>query len=201
MDNVQTARLALIAYLAEQWPTGRMGRTALMKSSYFLQTVRQVPLGYRFTLYSYGPFDSDVLADLDSAEVLGAVRSNVVYYPGGYGYEIQPAAHAEHVKAWAAAFLNRHREDIDWVLSELGNLGSAELELVSTMVYVDREARRASETPSFDELLRRVRDIKPRFPELQVRRHAESLARKGLLQAVPSVGDTRIQRAAIGPSD
>jgi hypothetical protein len=84
----QDARLAVITELVSRAPSGHVGRTALMKFCYLLQTVRGVPLGYRFTLYSYGPFDSSVLSDLGTAESLGAVRSNVVYHSGGYGYRI-----------------------------------------------------------------------------------------------------------------
>src|SRR5438477_5059079 len=87
-SKLQDARLAVITELASRAPNGHIGRTALMKFSYFLQTVRGVPLGYRFTLYSYGPFDSNVLSDLSTTENLGAVQSSLTYYPGGYGYQI-----------------------------------------------------------------------------------------------------------------
>ncbi len=33
----------------------RLGRTAIIKCLYFLQEAEGVPLGYRFTLYTYGP--------------------------------------------------------------------------------------------------------------------------------------------------
>ena len=84
-NKLQDARLAVIAKLATLAPAGYLGRTALMKFCYLLQTVRQVPLGYRFTLYSYGPFDSDVLSDLGTA----------VQYLGGYGYRIRKSDRAE----------------------------------------------------------------------------------------------------------
>ena len=64
MSDGNEARLALITVLAARSKGGYMGRTALMKYMYLLQTVRGLPLNYRFTLYSYGPFDADVLVDL-----------------------------------------------------------------------------------------------------------------------------------------
>ena len=76
MDHDENARIATLVAIAERRPG--LGRTALMKICYLLQTLGDVPLGYHFTLYSYGPFDSDVLADLASAEVLGGVSSRVV---------------------------------------------------------------------------------------------------------------------------
>src|SRR5450432_1407815 len=93
--KLQNDRLAMITELVSRAPAGYVGRTALMKFCYLLQTVRQVPLGYRFTLYSYGPFDSEVLSDLGTAEAMHAVKSNVVSYPGGYGYRIQKSERAD----------------------------------------------------------------------------------------------------------
>jgi hypothetical protein len=81
--NIESNRIAVITRLAERSPG--LGRTALMKYCYFVQTLRRVPLGYSFSLYSYGPFDSDVLADLDVTESMGGVKTEVVYHTGGYG--------------------------------------------------------------------------------------------------------------------
>ena len=66
-------RTASIAELVRKASAG-FGRTALMKCLYFLQTVHRVPLGYHFGLYTYGPFDSDVLSD--SIKV-GSVRLSI----------------------------------------------------------------------------------------------------------------------------
>ena len=90
MNEINKARLALLPVLAEQAPAGHIGRTALMKYMYFPQTVRGVPLGYNFSMYSYGPFDSDVLADLSSAEMMNIVDVAPVEFAGGYGYSIEP---------------------------------------------------------------------------------------------------------------
>ena len=79
------ARLGILAELARQ---ARLGRTALMKILFFLQESRGVPLNYQFSLYSYGPFDSDVLSDISSAERLNVLKSTTIYYPSGIGYDI-----------------------------------------------------------------------------------------------------------------
>ena len=179
MTDLDNKRVALIASLAQINP-GK-GRTALMKLCYFLQTLRRAPLEYHFTLYSYGPFDSDVLADLDTAEALGAVQASVSYYPGGYGYEIRPAGQCESAKQLAAGFLNRHETDIDWVIAEFGGLDAADLELTSTIVYIDREALSAQERLQNEALVQRVRDVKPHFTEEQVRDQVRDLNEKNIL--------------------
>lgn len=104
-------RLAVIASLAQK--CDNLGRTALMKYCYFLQVLRGVPLGYRFSLYSYGPFDSDVLADLDTAESVDGVKSSVVYFQGGYGYKIEPGARAERLTELGGEFLASHQPDLN----------------------------------------------------------------------------------------
>jgi hypothetical protein len=186
MIDPQLQRAALIARLAERSPARCIGRTAVMKFCYLLQTLRRVPLGYHFTLYCYGPFDADVLSDLDAAEALGVVTSSVVPYPGGYGYNIRPTGEVAHVERWAGEFLRRYDTEIGWVLAEFGNLGAVDLELTSTIVYVDFEAARRRETLSRAELARRVQDVKPRFPEPQICGWVELLSQKRLLSSLPA---------------
>src|SRR5258708_4427600 len=99
-------RIALIADLVARAPT-RLGRTALMKCLFFLKVVGQVPLPYSFGLYTYGPFDSNVLDDLQYAEALGAVEGHLVEYPRARGYEYQRGPKFEDVEKQALEFLSR----------------------------------------------------------------------------------------------
>ena len=85
-DHGWRLRLAILSTLVKQAPQ-KPGRTALMKFAYLLQTVRGVPLGYRFELYNYGPYDSTVLSDLSQAVTLKAMKSATVNYTSGYGYQ------------------------------------------------------------------------------------------------------------------
>ena len=184
MTEQQEKRLALIPTLAQNSPQRQIGRTALMKFMYFLQVLRRVPLGYRFSLYSYGPFDSNVLHDLSVAESLGAVESKTVLYPGGYGYEISAAGKAGWLQKRAEKFVHRHQKDVHWVMEKFGAMSSAHLELVSTIIFVDREAAEKEQTLGLDKLARQVHEIKPHFSESDVLPFAQSLTKDKLLQAV-----------------
>jgi uncharacterized protein len=177
MADLLEDRMALISVLVARSPQGHLGRTAVMKLLYFLQTLRDVPLGYRFTLYSYGPFDSDVLANLQTAESLGVVESTVVGYSGGYGYKIREGSRARWLQERASTFLEDYDEDIRWATGRFGDLSSAQLELVSAIVYVDRE-----EDFSIDEIVQTVKEIKPHFSIEQIERFATSLQSDGLLR-------------------
>ena len=164
-NNLQDARIAVITELASRAPNGFLGRTSIMKLCYFLQELRDVPLGYNFTLYYYGPFDSDVLSNLGSAEALQSITSETVYHLGGYGYQIKKGEGGDAVVAIAKDFIHKHQDSLTWVLSEFGSHNPSDLELESTIVFVDREFSRKPESITLPDLAKRVRDVKPRFSE------------------------------------
>lgn len=174
-------RRALIPVLAARSRKGCIGRTALMKYMYLLQTVRGVPLGYRFTLYSYGPFDSDVLADLSVAEAFEAVKSELELYAGGYGYRIRADRNAQWLERRAGKLLARYTKDIEWVIKKFGDYTSAELELVGTIVYVDREIVSGRRRVGLEQVARLVHEVKPHFSEEKVLRFAHQLASDRML--------------------
>jgi hypothetical protein len=182
MIELADARTALIAYLAEHCPGKWIGRTALMKHCYFLQVLRDVPLGYNFTLYSYGPFDSAVLSDLGDAEALGVIEETPL--ATGYGYKINSAVSDEDLDELAGDFLKEHKADIDWVIQEFGTRSASDLELDSTIIYIDREASDANYELSEDQLVQQVRDVKPRFSEGKIRKHVQALEGRDLLLAL-----------------
>ena len=189
MSDIISARLATIVALAEKQP--RLGRTAVMKLCYFLQTLRNVPLGYKFTLYSYGPFDASVLSDISSAEALGGIESKTVLYSGGYGYEISPASKSRSVKALAPDFIKKYGPDISWVVEQFGKNGSADLELLSTIVYVDREYAQAKAKQATDALADRVQEIKPHFKKAYVQTKVEHLEQERLLKSLKAASASR----------
>lgn len=182
MNEIDKIRLALLPTLAESAKFGHIGRTALMKYLYFLQTVREVPLEYSFSLYSYGPFDSDVLVDLGLAELLNIVEVSSVQFAGGYGYRIKAGTQAQSAKENAAHFLAAHKNDVEWLVSVFGNLNSAELELTSTIVYVDREFANRNQQCSLSDIATRVGEIKAHFTSRQIYDFAATLAKQGVLR-------------------
>jgi uncharacterized protein len=176
--NTLANRMGVFVELAEA-TKGNLGRTTLMKLCYFLQELRDVPLGYRFTLYSYGPFDSDVLADLQTAETMGVLSADIEYYSGGYRYHIQPDENGVKTKHLAKAFLEKHREDIEWVTKKFGKSNASDLELLSTIVYINSE-QRISERKVLAE---HVKLVKPHFSESHINRQIEWLDANELLAA------------------
>jgi hypothetical protein len=177
MSASQLNRVAAMVGLVEGAKTS-IGRTALMKLCFFLQVLRGVPLGYEFTLYSYGPFDSDVMADLQTAEGLAALRSNTVMYPGGYGYAISPGKQAEEVKKYSKLFLTKYSSEIDWVGSTFGRYNASELELISTALFVSIKEPKSSN----QEIAEKVLAIKPHFSITRITSKVDWLEHSGFLR-------------------
>ncbi len=156
-----------------------------MKLAYLLQTIKGVPLNYYFRLHSYGPFDSDVLSDLDQAESLGALKSELIHFPNrsGYGYEFSVGPKPGFVQSKAEATVAEYHDAIRWALTEFGEYPAADLELISTVVFADREAVQQCKRIPIQQLCRTVKAIKPRFDEAYIGAKIKELVANGLLSA------------------
>ena len=170
-------RYALIAELADQVHQrgGGFGKTALQKLVYFLQELQDVDLGYEFSLYTYGPFCSALVDDLDTARELGAVE--VKYLGPLEGYDIFPGP-STSIREKAKGFIDQKSEQIRTVVADFGRMWAKELELRATIVYVERDAHRSGQQPAEDFVVSTVRDLKPHFSADQVRIALRQLGEK-----------------------
>ena len=160
-------RYGTITYLAQN--VRIFGKTALQKFVYFLQEWKKVPLGYRFELYTYGPFSAALMNDLDYTDALGAVK--VDYILNG-GYSISAGNESEAILARAQAFLDRHQTDIDEVIAVFGRCSAVQLELKATIHLVSQE----SDRPTDEAVVQAVQALKPgKFTDVQIQRAIEDL--------------------------
>jgi len=180
------ARIAVLGRMVSKAPNRSLGRTQVMKLFYFLQELKGVPLGYDFRLFNYGPFDSEVLSDLSSGCGLEAVHEEVVIHANGYGYAITPGQQAGLLEKELDAMGSTLKSIVDQVVLEFGKSSASELELLSTILYVDREFA-AADVPAGDkEITDRVQKIKPHFSTTVIRQGVLNMAAKGHLKNVPS---------------
>jgi len=173
-----TLRTMVLTALVKRSPKSP-GRTALMKFAYLLQAVRGVPLGYRFRLYNYGPYDEQVLADAREATTAGLLKSQLVTYSHGYGYEFSPGDNADGDLSDQAEFLAGCSVDIDWVISNFGNDSASRLELISTLVFALCDKNKKLER---SQLIDRVHEIKPHFSKVIIGEIADEI--EGVLECV-----------------
>jgi hypothetical protein len=153
-----------------------------MKLCFFLQESRGMPLGYSFSLYSYGPFDSDVLSDLGTAVRLNVLKEGIIYYSSGTGYEYQPGADIGSARDLASDFLKENKSNIQWAVDTFGNKTAGELELLSTAFFVAKYQNPAD----IERLIDQIELIKPHFSHEQIRKGVDELLSLKLLRKQPT---------------
>jgi uncharacterized protein YwgA len=189
--EIPRERYGIIAELAERMKAHHysFGKTALQKLVYFLQELRGVECGYDFTLYTYGPFSSLLLSDLDA---VCAARGVEIEYFGQQGYQITPGPKSSSLREHAKRFLEKNEEPIEQVVDEFGGLWAKRLELLATAVFAERDAKASARNITQEELTEAVHAIKPHFSEdeikeairqLQERGHIHLLAKKKVVKA------------------
>jgi hypothetical protein len=179
-------RLGILTYLISNTPAQWAGRTAIVKFCYLLQEVEGVQLGYHFTLYSYGPFDSQVLADIGNAESLGLLRSTYEQYPSGYGYRIESRIDSTKLDVFAGKAINAVRNHLDRVLDLFGKRNAAQLELDSTIVYVQNQLVTSRESASSSTIAKKVREVKPHFQLSEIVSRIKELEQEGVVPTTRS---------------
>lgn len=110
------------------------GETHIQKTSYIAKHIKNVPLESDFTLYKHGPFSFDLNT------VLNQMRSQNLFTVtpiGNYGssFELNKKLWSALNKAANGAF-DRYAERVQFVCEKLGRKGVAELERITTAVYV-----------------------------------------------------------------
>jgi uncharacterized protein YwgA len=190
LDSNDKLRAAILARMVCKAPDQKLGRTQLMKLFYFLQDLKDVSLGYDFRLFTYGPFDSEVLSDLGTACNLEIVKEEVKTYARGYGYEITPTPRAEGLSQELERTHSPIACAVDDIVRQAASYGAGELELRSTILFVDREYAMDGEMTTKDDIAIRTRGIKPHFDLATILQRVNDMDTKGWLQSVGSTHAT-----------
>lgn len=175
-------RYALISTLAESFrDRGRvLGKTALQKLVYFLQEGKDVPIGYDFVLYNYGPFCVELANDLDFTETLGGVTVHTnVSFPGGYC--IYPGPRSEEIKSRGRRFWLPYEHLLFQVLEDFGALSAKDLELRATILYARRFTEGHGQPFDDESILEHVVRVKPQFAVGEIAAAIEEMREKGYL--------------------
>jgi uncharacterized protein YwgA len=167
-------RYALIGEIARR--AHSLGRTALQKYLYLLQSNTDSEPLYDFSIYTYGPFSSQVLADLDVAESMGVVQIAQT----AYGYDISPGPEAQRITALAGEFLEPLAGNLDKIFKDFGHFNAKELELRSTIIYVFQEMEKTHE--ALTDLTNTVHEIKPGFTGGQINDAIKELSELGYVR-------------------
>ena len=158
-DGIRNAHenVALLGFLVLQLRTAEnwCGETHVQKAVYCLQTACQVPMGYSFVLYKHGPYSFDLR--LDTARLLGRRMLKQEPSPPPYGPRLRATAiMSKHVERHRDA-VHRHSEDVMHVVQFVGRRGVAELERLSTALYVTAR----QDEKSIESRAKRIHNLKP----------------------------------------
>ncbi len=172
IDNLWN-RVGLISKLAQMSQRGTMqfGKTAVMKYVFILQEVYHVPCGYKFSLYTYGPYCTDVLSDLDYTEAMDGIK----LYNIGAGYSVEPSLKAEEYIKKAKDFLIKNKSSINEVVELFGGMTARDLELRSTIIYIYKNYLSNRWEISSTDIAADVRELKPHFSFEEVLRAFDQL--------------------------
>lgn len=141
----------------------QFGKTALQKMVFLLQEVYKVDVGYSFGFHTFGPFAGELLGNLDFAERMGAVVVKSVEGTYGYGYSIEPGEHVMDVREKAKDFLSQHKKSMDDLVDEFGEKNAKQLELLTTIIYLNKEIMFDEHKMPRDEAIKKIRELKPKF--------------------------------------
>lgn len=150
-------RLSILSGIAQRHP--EIGKTAMMKCTYFLQEIENVPLNYDFKIYTYGPYSSEVTEELDFARQSGLLDIKWTGFPNGLHF-------------YSISALNKgatqYDAQIDSIMTVFGEKTAKELELLSTVLFVQRAKENNKLKKDKTTICRSVAAIKPRFSEKEV---------------------------------
>lgn len=167
-------RYALIGEIAKR--DQPLGRTAIQKYLYLLQSVLGAEPLYEFSMYTYGPFSAQVLADLDVAEAIGAVQIS----QSNFGYSISPGPEIDRIIGLARDFLDPLQTKLDKLIKDFGSFCAKDLELRSTIIYVFQDLGKAG-LPNAADLAEIVQEIKPGFTRAQIDQAIDQLTNLGYI--------------------
>lgn len=178
-------RYALIVELTRRCK-GRcpqFGKTALQKMMYLLQEVFHIDCGYDFEFCTCGPFSRQLFQDLDLVEHAGAITIQPAVSITDR-YNIVPGGQADILINKGADFLIRDevKEAIKTLVEEFGYLYVKDLELRSTIIFVQREFQEQGKLLTVNEIVNIVGQIKPKFNDTQIYSAVENLRSRNYLK-------------------
>lgn len=155
-----------------------MGKTAVMKTIFMLQQVKHIDLGYEFSIYTYGPYNADVMEDIDELVSDGFLSSNAYLYKDYIGYKLSAT------DSGAKAVQNLKDEDataLKEILNFVKGKNAKELELYSTIIYVEDWYLKNEKTNNMDAIIKKVHELKPHFTEKAIQKAYTCLSEASFL--------------------
>lgn len=169
-------RYAIVANIAERLEDvgSWSGETHLQKTTFLVQELAGVPLGYDFVLYHYGPFSFDFRDEMAQLRRVGFLEMKLNPAPYGPSYKVSEGARAHRIHLQKS--IARYSRAIELVVEFVGSSMVSSLERLSTAYWVTREAP----GDSVGARAARVRALKPHIAQsdaVEALRRVDELSR------------------------
>ncbi len=166
---------------AEQFPANfdQFGKTALQKSFYLMQELYGLGTGYDYEFYNYGTFSQDLAADLSTAEALGIVEIKG-HSPAG----VDIRAGGADLDEWSSVEFplpEGSSEAISQFKTHYLQTNRREMELDSTVVYVDRDLVRKGTPVNLNRFIDIVISVKSHFSRDEVNDSVQKIRDRGFV--------------------
>ena len=162
VHDIPWKKYGIIVELARRFEnvSPQFGKTALQKMVYLLTTLYNVPSGYDHTLYTYGPYSSELAVDAEFVVAMGGV-----YLQEGHrgGYEIKVANKADWIQSKSESFISIYEQEFNDLVDKFGEYNARELELRSTLIFLAKSEKLTSE-----KLKKQLFNLKPYFTEGEI---------------------------------
>lgn len=123
--------ISLIEHLREKgsW----CGETHIQKTTYFLQELLKVPMGFEFILYKHGPYSFDLSDELMAmrADMLVKLKSQQPYGPS-----IVPGPTSKQLKRLFPKTLKKYRDKVVFTADHFSKCDVATLERLATAFFI-----------------------------------------------------------------
>ncbi len=193
MNTVERAKrasilLELIDRLREKESWG--GVTEVQKSSYMLQTMLGVPLGFHFFLYHYGPYSRELMGALNElyADELVRLSNDDSHY--GPKYTVDEERGRKLMESFPEE-TEKYADQIEFIAETFGGKGIQWLERVCTAFYIIREFEDKKKPLDRKSRADQLRKYKPHIPDPFINQAIDEIdsilqkaRKKGLIPAI-----------------
>ena len=133
MDRVKKAALIseMLSRMINKGSWG--GETHLQKCIFFLQEMRNVPTGYTFQLYKYGPYSFDMHDEIVRLRGIGMLF--LYSRKPQYGVALKVSELGQSLRTHFPKTLKKYSDDINFVTDNFGDLSASELGKLATAYY------------------------------------------------------------------
>jgi len=182
--EVENKRISVISKVVASKTNGIV-KTAVVKILFILQEVYQIPLGYDYRIYTYGPYSDDVVYDIEQLKYKNFISMELeTFGTGNVGHKLKLLERANQFIAANNKFPSDYEAAITETISLFGNKNVMELELSTTIIYVYSNSIKNNWQYDKNAIVEDVHDIKPHFSTEQISAEYEQLQEKGLLKKI-----------------